>query len=121
MDVPYWVDMQAYVRNSPVMFLPQLETPMLVFFGDKDGTVDWHQGVEFYNYARRAGKLVVMLVYLGENHSAREKPNQVDYHRRIRQWFGHFLKGEPAPSWITEGQSLIDREKEVKRAPGSLR
>jgi dienelactone hydrolase len=121
MDVPYWVDMQAYVRNSPVMFIQQLDTPMLVFFGDKDGTVDWHQGVEFYNYARRAGKFVVMLVYLGENHSAREKPNQIDYHRRIRQWFGHFLKSEPAPAWITEGQTLLDREREVKREPGAMR
>src|SRR5262249_28414408 len=95
MDVPYWVDMQAYVRNSPVMFLNQLETPMLVYFGDKDGTVDWHQGVELYNYARRAGKLLVMLVYPGEDHGARQKENQIDYHRRILQWFGHFLKGDP--------------------------
>ena len=68
MEVPYWEDMDAYVRNSPVMFIKELETPMLVFFGDSDGTVDWHQGVELYNYARRAGKNLVMLVYPGENH-----------------------------------------------------
>lgn len=118
MEVPYWVDMQAYVRNSPVMFIQQLDTPMLVFFGDKDGTVDWHQGVELYNYARRAGKFLVMLVYPGENHSAREKPNQIDYHRRVLQWFGHFLKGDPAPAWMTQGQSVLDREQEVKRTTG---
>ena len=29
--------------------------------------------------------------------------NQLDYHRRIVQWFAHYLKGEPAPKWITEG------------------
>ncbi|MGD8330219.1 MAG: prolyl oligopeptidase family serine peptidase, partial [Acidobacteriota bacterium] len=69
MDVPYWDDMEAYVRESPVMGIPDLETPMLMAFGDSDGTVDFHQGVEMYNYARRAGKQFVMLVYAGENHS----------------------------------------------------
>lgn len=114
MEVPYWVDHEAYVRNSPVMHITTLETPMLVFFGDKDGTVDWHQGVELYNYARRAGKMLVMLVYAGENHSAREKPNQIDYHRRVLQWFGHYLKGEPAPAWIAEGVSVLERERQTK-------
>ena len=114
MEVPYWVDHEAYVRNSPVMHITKLETPMLVFFGDKDGTVDWHQGVELYNYARRAGKTLVMLVYAGENHSAREKPNQIDYHRRVLQWFGHYLKGEPAPAWISEGVSVLERERQTK-------
>jgi len=97
------------------MFIRQLETPMLVFFGDKDGTVDWHQGVELYNYARRAGKNLVMLVYAGEDHGARQKPNQIDYHRRVLQWFGHYLKGEPAPSWIDRGVTVLEREKELKK------
>jgi len=82
------------------------------------GTVDWHQGVELYNYARRAGKNLVMLVYAGENHSARDKPNQIDYHRRVLQWFGHYLKGEPAPAWITDGQTVLERERELKRRGG---
>ena len=114
MEVPYWEDMEAYVRNSPVMHLQTLNTPMLIFFGDKDGTVDWHQGVEMYNYARRAGKFLVMLVYPGENHSAREKENQIDYHHRIRDWFGHFLKGEEAATWITEGVPALERERWLK-------
>ena len=113
MDVPYWDDMEAYVRESPVMGVPDLETPMLMAFGDADGTVDWHQGVEMYNYARRAGKQFVMLVYANENHSNREKKNQLDYHRRILEWFGHYLKGEPATDWITEGVSVIERNDEI--------
>ena len=110
MDVPYWDDMDAYVRNSPVMFVKDLETPMLVAFGDADGTVDWHQGVELYNYARRAGKQLVMLVYADENHSLRNKPNQIDYHHRVLEWFGHYLKGEKAARWITDGVSVLEAE-----------
>ncbi len=115
MDVPYWDDMEAYVRESPVMGIPQLETPMLMAFGDNDGTVDWHQGVEMYNYARRAGKQFVMLVYADENHSNRQEKNQLDYHRRVLDWFGHYLKGEPAEPWITKGVSVIERNDEIKR------
>ena len=116
MEVPYWEDIDAYVRNSPVIFVHEMDTPLLVFFGDKDGTVDWHQGVELYNYARRAGKFLVMLVYPGEGHGARRKPNQIDYHRRVLQWFDHFLKGEQAPKWITRGVTVLERERELKQA-----
>ena len=82
--------------------------------GDADGTVFWHQGIELYNAARRAGKDMVLLVYEGENHSLAKKPNQLDYHRRIMQWFDHYLKGAPAPDWITKGEKFLEREKALK-------
>lgn len=76
------------------------------------------RGTEFYNFARRAGKQMVLLVYEGEDHGLREEANQKDYHRRILEWFGHYLKGDPAPSWITEGVSLQDLEEEKRRVGG---
>lgn len=111
MDVPPWEDFDAYLRNSPIHMVHELKTPMLMMFGDADGTVDWHQGIEFYNFARRAGNQdFVMLVYPGEDHGLRKKENQIDYQRRILQWFGHWLKGEPAPAWMTEGVTWLDRK-----------
>jgi dipeptidyl aminopeptidase/acylaminoacyl peptidase len=111
MEVPFWEDMDAYVRNSPVAKVHELRSPVLLMTGDNDGTVYWHQAVEYYNYARRAGREdVVMLVYPTEDHGLRKKENQVDYHRRINEWFGHYLKGEPAPKWIKEGLSWGDRK-----------
>ena len=55
-----------------------------------------------------------MLVYPGENHGLRKKPNRVDYHHRVRAWFDHYLKGDPAPAWITEGQTWLDRQRELE-------
>jgi dipeptidyl aminopeptidase/acylaminoacyl peptidase len=103
MEVPFWEDLDAYIRNSPLFSIRDMNTPLLVAFGDKDGAVDWNQGIELYNAARRAGKDMVLLVYEGENHSLAATGNQLDYHRRIQQWFAHYLKGEPAPAWITQG------------------
>jgi dipeptidyl aminopeptidase/acylaminoacyl peptidase len=112
MGVPPWEDFDAYLRNSPIHKVNELRTPMLMMFGDADGTVDWHQGIEFYNFARRAGNEdFVMLVYPGEDHGLRKKENQIDYHRRILQWFGHWLKGDEAPDWLTEGVTWLDRKK----------
>jgi dienelactone hydrolase len=110
MVVPLFDDLQAYIRNSAVFGVSTMTTPLLLMTGDNDGTVYWHQSVELYNIARRAKKNVVMLVYNGEDHGLRQRRNQVDYHRRIRAWFDHYLKDAPAETWITEGVSAMARE-----------
>ena len=115
MQVAPWEDMPAMIKNSPLDKIHVMPAKsMLVEIGGEDPTVDMRQGVEFYNYARRAGKNVVMLLYPGEGHGLGKKENQVDYERRILQWFGHFLKGEAAPKWITEGQSWLERKKALE-------
>jgi dipeptidyl aminopeptidase/acylaminoacyl peptidase len=115
MEVPLWEDLPAYIRNSAVFRAHTMKTPLLVAFGDNDGTVFWHQGVELYNIARRAGKQVVLLTYAGEDHGLRKRVNQVDYQQRILQWFGHYLKGELAPAWIERGVPALERERELKK------
>jgi dipeptidyl aminopeptidase/acylaminoacyl peptidase len=115
MEVPLWEDLPAYIRNSAVYNVQNMKTPLLLETGDNDGTVFWHQAVELYNIARRAKKDVVMLVYTGEDHGLRKKPNQIDYHRRIHEWFAHYLKGEPAAPWIAKGLSFLEREQELKQ------
>jgi dipeptidyl aminopeptidase/acylaminoacyl peptidase len=120
MEVPYWENPESHLRNSPLHEVQNLQTPMLMAFGNEDGTVEWWQGTVFYNYARRAGKQMVLLVYEGEGHGFNQKPNQVDYHRRINEWFAHYLKGEPAPKWITDGiafEQMNDEKKRVASPP----
>jgi dipeptidyl aminopeptidase/acylaminoacyl peptidase len=115
MEVPIYEDLQAYIRNSAVFNIQNMKTPLMIMFGENDGTVFWHQGIEVYNIARRAKKDVVLLAYAGEDHGLRKKANQIDYQRRILQWFGHYLKNEPAAPWITNGVSFLEHEAEVKR------
>jgi len=35
-------------------------------------------------------------------------------HGRILEWFGHYLKGEPAPRWITDGVPWEEFEEEKR-------
>jgi dipeptidyl aminopeptidase/acylaminoacyl peptidase len=110
MEVAPWEDMKAMIDNSPLAMVDKMPAKaMLLEAGADDGTVDPRQASLFYNYARRAGKDVVLLMYPGEGHGLGKKENQIDYERRILQWFGHYLKGDPAAPWITEGQTALDR------------
>ena len=119
MEVPLYEDLQAYIRNSAVFGVSTMTTPLLIEVGDSDGTVFFHQGVELYNIARRARKEVVLIEYAGEDHGLRKKANQIDYQRRIFQWFGHYLKDEPAPEWITKGEPYLAHERELRKLKAS--
>ena len=110
MQVPWWEDWDSYEANSPIHHIQNMETPLLMMFGTNDGAVEYNQGVEFYNAARRLGKQMVLLSYDGENHGLAREPNQLDYQNRIMQWFGHYLKGEPAPDWISTGVPYITQK-----------
>ncbi|AXY77389.1 S9 family peptidase [Paraflavitalea soli] len=114
-DGPWYDRMDAHMRNSPMFNADKIKTPLLVAFGDKDGAVDWHQGIEMYGTMRRMEKEHVMLVYADENHGLAKKENQIDYQKRQREWFDHFLLGKPAPAWITEGTSYQDKMKAVEK------
>ena len=117
MEVPFWEDTESYIANSPVFHVDKLNTPLMVAHGTEDGAVDYNQGVEYDKAARRAGKDFVLLVYNGENHGNRQKPNQPDYHRHIIQWFGHYLEGEPAEEWITDGLSYEEQQRSHSPLP----
>jgi len=117
-DGPWYERTEAHIRNSPMFNASKIKAPLLVTFGDKDGAVDWHQGIEMYGTMRRMEKPFVMLVYADENHNFTKKENQIDYQKRQREWFDHYLLGKPAEKWITDGVSYIDRMKEKeKEAP----
>ena len=110
----YWDNWEAYVRNSPVNFAKNVKTPLIILHNDKDGAVDFTQGVEYYNTLRRLGKNVIMLEYLGENHGLAKRANQQDYTIRMKEFFDHYLKGAPAPKWMTDGVPRLEMEDHLK-------
>jgi dipeptidyl aminopeptidase/acylaminoacyl peptidase len=105
---------EAYVRNSPVSFAKNVRTPLILLHNDKDGAVDFTQGVEYYNTLRRLGKNVIMLEYVGENHGLVKPANRYDYTIRMKEFFDHYLKGAPAPAWMTDGVPRLEMEQHLK-------
>jgi dipeptidyl aminopeptidase/acylaminoacyl peptidase len=119
MQVSLWEDPQAYIRNSTVFAVDSLQTPLLLEEGDADGNVNYWQSMELYNFGRRLGKQVVFLLYNDENHGVARPESQIDYRRRQLEWFDHFLKGAPAPDWITRGETYLERQKLLKQGTGA--
>ena len=113
-DGPWYERMEDHMRNSPMYQAANIKTPLLVAFGDKDGAVDWHQGIEMYSTMRRMQKPHIMLVYADENHGLAKKENQIDYQKRQKEFFDHYLLGKPAEKWISEGVSMQEKLKKGK-------
>jgi dienelactone hydrolase len=103
-----WENWESYQRNSPIYHVKNVKTPLLMLHNDKDGAVDFTQGIEFFNALRRLKKPVVMIQYKGENHGLAKPENRRDYSVRMMEFFDTYLKGKPAPDWLSKG---IDRLK----------
>lgn len=109
-----WISPDNYLKNSSVMQIENLNTPILFEVGDNDTNVNWTQGIAYYNAARRAAKPFVLLVYANEGHGLRSEKNKYDYQQRILKWFGHYLKGEEAEKWITTGIPYSEQLRNLK-------
>lgn len=103
MGATLWQRPDLYQRLSAVLQADQVTTPLLMVHNKKDGTVPWHQGVEWYLALRRLHKRAWMLQYDDGDHSNGGWPEALDYTLRLEQFFGYYLKGEPPPIWMTKG------------------
>lgn len=104
-----------YIENSPVFQAHKVTTPLLIMHNDHDDIVPWPQAVDFFLSLRRHGKEVYLFNYNDELHSLRRRADQQDFARRMHQFFDHFLKGAPAPAWMTDGIPFLERDEEKLR------
>ena len=109
-NVTPWSHRDVYQRENPMFYVPQIETPFMILHGTDDGAVDWMQGLEFYNAARRLDKEVVLLSYPGEGHHLGREANQIDFQIRMKQWFDHYVRDVPPADWITDGIPFLEKQ-----------
>jgi dipeptidyl aminopeptidase/acylaminoacyl peptidase len=104
----------AYIRNSPAFHADKVTTPLIILHNDKDGAVDFNQGITYFNTLRQLGKDVILLEYVGENHGLQRPINQKDYAVRMREWFDYQLKGAAPADWILNGVPRLKMEEHLK-------
>lgn len=103
LGVSMWENLNPYIENSPVFYADRINTPILIQHGDADEAVPWYQSIELYLALRRLGKESVFLQYHDEPHHLRKFANRLDYAIKMKEYMDHYLKGSPAPAWITDG------------------
>jgi dipeptidyl aminopeptidase/acylaminoacyl peptidase len=95
-------DKEAYVRNSPIMYAENVQTPLLLWTGKDDKIIPWNQSITYYLALRKLGVTCDMLVYPDEGHSLENSINQTDLSKRMMAWFDHLLKGKSTPEWVMD-------------------
>ncbi|MBO9155285.1 alpha/beta hydrolase family protein [Chitinophaga sp. GCM10012297] len=107
-----WDKPELYIENSPLFHIPKVTTPLAIMHNDADGAVPWYQGIEMFTAMRRLGKPVWLLNYNGEAHNLVQRQNRKDIQVREQQFFDHFLKGAPAPKWLSKGVPATEKGKD---------
>lgn len=111
-----WDKPERYLYESAITHVPNVTAPFLIMHGGADPTVDFHNGLGFYNALRYNGKKAVFLSYPGEGHGLRGLANRKDLTVRYFEFFDHYLKGAAAPKWVTDGVPFL--KKGESREPG---
>jgi dipeptidyl aminopeptidase/acylaminoacyl peptidase len=90
MGSPPWKDLGRYIRNSPIMYVERVHTPLLIVQGDLD-YISIQQGEEFFTALYRQNKRAEFIRYWGEDHLFSSPANIRDLWGRIYAWLDQFL------------------------------
>jgi dipeptidyl aminopeptidase/acylaminoacyl peptidase len=104
-----WDQPDRYRYESALTHVPKATPPFLIMHGTSDPTVGFINSLAFYNALRYHGKKAVLLAYPNEGHGLRGMANRKDLTTRFFEFFDHYLKGAPAPKWMTEGVPYIKK------------
>jgi dipeptidyl aminopeptidase/acylaminoacyl peptidase len=92
-----WEKWQWYLERSPIYWVGQSETPLLIMHGKNDPRVHPGQSMELYRYMKVRGKTVRLVYYPGEGHGNRKAAAKYDYNLRLMRWMDNYLKHDDQP------------------------
>jgi len=114
-----WQRPDLFLLNSSVLSLHRVTTPLLIMHGARDGACDPQQAIQLFTDLRRLGKRAWLLMYQNEGHILGDPQNKLDYTLRMEQFFDHYLKGQPAPLWMTRDATQNLEFDENIKTPGN--
>lgn len=91
MGGPPWKEFGRYLRNSPIMYVDRVQTPVLIIHGELDHGVPLEQGEEFFTGLYRQNKRARFVRYWGEDHTLMSPANVRHMWAQIVAWFDEFL------------------------------
>jgi dipeptidyl aminopeptidase/acylaminoacyl peptidase len=104
-----WDRTDLYIENSALFHIRNVNTPYLTIANELDGAVPQSQGIEFFTALRRLGKEAYLFSFDGEDHNLVGREQQKYWTVHLDEFFDHFLRGKPAPDWMTQGVDFLHR------------
>jgi dipeptidyl aminopeptidase/acylaminoacyl peptidase len=89
-----WVNPEGYDKHSPVNYVQNWKTPMLVIHSGKDFRVVETQGFGTFNALQRRGIPSKLLYFPDENHWVLKPQNSILWHDTVLGWLDQWLKGK---------------------------
>ncbi len=86
-----WNDYDVYDMRSPLRFVENVKTPVLLQHGDADIRVPFSQGIMFYNALKRRNVPVRMLVLPRQPHGPTEPKMILQLMKSNLEWFQKYL------------------------------
>ena len=109
-----WDRPDLYLENSGLFGIKNVTTPYLTIHNDLDGAVPQFQGIEYITAMRRLGKEAYLFSFDGEDHNLKGREQQKYWTVHLDEWFDHWLKGAPRPSWMNGVDFLNRGERNVR-------
>ena len=94
MGINLWDDFDLVFSHSPLKYAKNINTPLLMFHGEKDLMSPVTQGLELYNTLRLMGKPVKMVIYPRARHILHEPKQCTDLLQRNLDWFNKHIPVE---------------------------
>ena len=92
-----WDKWQWYLERSPIYWVEQSKTPLLIMHGKADPRVHPAQSMEMYRYMKVRGKTVRLVYYPNEGHGNKRAAAKYDYNLRLMRWMDNYLKHDNKP------------------------
>jgi dipeptidyl aminopeptidase/acylaminoacyl peptidase len=85
-------DPAVYAKSSPITFIEQSKTPVLILQGERDEEVPAPQAFEFWHAMETLGVPTRLVVYADEGHSPQKVSDQIDILTQTVDWFNRYLR-----------------------------
>jgi len=86
-----WETGEIYEKFSPIHYVENVKTPLLIWHGENDQRVPISQSYMFYRFMKKLGKNVEFVIYPGEGHGVHKQDFKIDLLNRQLDWLKKYL------------------------------
>ena len=98
MDVPPWDDPERYRRMSPITYVKNIHTPLLIIHSESDLRCNIEQGEQMFAALKYLGREVLFVRFEGQSHGLSRGGHpklRLERLRHIRSWFEQHITPGP--------------------------
>jgi dipeptidyl aminopeptidase/acylaminoacyl peptidase len=88
-------NMEELYRNSPIAYIDQVKTPLLIIHSENDYRCPLEQAEQMYVQLKFRERITELVIYPNSSHGLSRNgfpPFRVDRLQRIRDWFDRYMK-----------------------------